>query len=77
MQVEVLAAQTQILIDEVSNLRLKKTQNSITVEQVVKRLDKDRYAALAYALYYISLFLEKEIEEDDLNDYSFFMQSGF
>jgi len=56
---------TQYLIDEVSNLKLKKTKNSITVEQVQKKIDKDRYSALAYALYYIFLFLEKEIDEND------------
>lgn len=55
---------TQYLIDEVSNLKLKKTSKSITVEQVQKKIDKDRYSALAYALYYIFLFLEKEIEEE-------------
>lgn len=54
---------TQRLIDEVSNLKLKKTQKSITVEQVQKKIDKDRYSALAYSLYYIFLFLEKEAEE--------------
>lgn len=54
---------TQYLIDEVSNLKLKKTKNSITVEQVQKKIDKDRYSALAYALYYIFLFLEKEAED--------------
>lgn len=57
---------TQYLIDEVSNLKLKKTKNSITVEQVQKKIDKDRYSALAYALYYIFLFLEKEIEETNM-----------
>lgn len=59
---------TQYLIDEVSNLKLKKTKNSITVEQVQKKIDKDRYSALAYALYYIFLFLEKEIDETDSYD---------
>lgn len=53
---------TQYLIDEVSNLKLKNTKTSITVEQVQKKIDKDRYSALAYALYYIFLFLEKEEE---------------
>lgn len=61
--------QYQFLIDEVSNLRLKKTQNSITVEQLVKRVDKDRWAALSYGLYYIELFMnvmdEDEFDEDD------------
>ncbi|MCY8922059.1 hypothetical protein [Bacillus atrophaeus] len=68
VMVEATCIQTQLLIDEVANLRLKKTQNSISVEQVVKRIDKDRYSALSYALYYIALFLEKEESEDE---YSF------
>ncbi|MNF91026.1 hypothetical protein D3C84_736130 [compost metagenome] len=55
---------TQFLIDEVSNLKLKSTQKSITVEQVQKKIDKDRYSALAYALYYIFMFLEKEDVQD-------------
>lgn len=59
---------TQLLIDEVSNLRLKKTQSAITVEQVVKRIDKDRYSATAYMLYYISLFLEKEDVETEYDE---------
>lgn len=65
---EILAEQatihTQLLIDEVSNLKLKETKNSITVEQVVKKVDKDRFSALAYGLYYISMFLEKNNEDE-------------
>ena len=68
--IENTCLQTQCLIDEVANLRLKKTQNNITVEQVVKRIDKDRYSATAYSLFYISLFLEKQIEDSDY-DYVF------
>jgi ribonucleoside-diphosphate reductase alpha chain len=60
-------ANTKLLIDEVANLKLKKTTNSITVEQTVKKVDKDRYSALAYALYYISLFLEKTINEEKVD----------
>jgi hypothetical protein len=77
LDAEVVASQMQFLIDEVSNLKLKTTQTSITVEQVVKRIDKDRYSALAYGLYYINLFLEKEEEEDSMDDLLFFLQSGF
>jgi ribonucleoside-diphosphate reductase alpha chain len=73
---EIACAQTQLFIDEVSNLRLKKTDRAITVEQVVRRVDKDRYSATAYMLYYISLFLEHEETEND-EDYMFFMSSGF
>lgn len=58
---------TQFLIDEISNLKLESTQKSITVKQVLKKIDKDRYSALAYALYYIFLFLEKE-ETDEIYD---------
>jgi len=68
-ELEIACNQMQFFIDEVSNLKLKKTQNSITVEQVVKRVDKDRWAAISYGLYYINLFLEKqEIEEYDDDD---------
>ena len=67
---ELACVNTRLLIDEVANLKLKKTQNSMTVEQVVKKVDKDRYSALAYALYYISLFLERVAEEEDTTDWS-------
>ncbi len=66
--IELVCTQVQLLIDEVANLRLKKTQNTVTVEPVIKRIDKDRYSALVYALFYISLFLEYE---DDDSDYDF------
>lgn len=65
--IELACVQTQLLIDEVANLRLKKTTNSITVEQVVKKIDKDRYSALAYGLYYCALFLEKEDSDEEIN----------
>ena len=66
---DLACANTKLLIDEVANLKLKKTSSSITVEQVVKKVDKDRYSALAYALYYISLFLERVCEDEDTTDW--------
>jgi len=65
---ELACTQVQLLIDEVANLKLKKTQTAVTVEPVIKRLDKDRYSATVYALYYISMFLERE---EDNTDYDF------
>ena len=62
---------TQELIDEISNLKLKKTTKSITVEPVQRKMDKDIYSATAYALYYIFLFLEKETSTEDY-DFNFF-----
>jgi ribonucleoside-diphosphate reductase alpha chain len=56
---------TKFLIDEIANLKLKSTTNSITVEQQVRKVDKDRYSSLAYALYYIFMFLEKKPEDID------------
>ena len=67
IDIEVACIQTQLLIDEVANLKLKKTQTTVTVEPVIKRLDKDRYSATVYALFYISLFLEHEEEEEKIN----------
>jgi ribonucleoside-diphosphate reductase alpha chain len=68
--IEIACIQVQLLIDEVANLKLKKTQTTVTVEPVIKRLDKDRYSATVYALFYISLFLEHE-EEDSDHDFVF------
>ena len=67
LDMEVACAQVQLLIDEVANLKLKKTHSAITVEPVIKRLDKDRYSATVYALFYISLFLEREEEDEEID----------
>ncbi len=72
---EAACINTQQFIDEVANLRLKKTTNSITVECVVKRIDKDRYSAMAYALFYIFLFLEKE--EQEYEEEPYILSAGF
>lgn len=66
-EIEMACLNTQFFIDEVANLKLEKTQSSITVKQVVKRIDKDRYSSIAYAIYYIAMFLEKQ-EEDTEDD---------
>lgn len=63
--IETACLQMQVLIDEVANLKLKKTQTSITVEQVLKKVDKDRYSATAMGLYYIYQFLDQEENDSD------------
>jgi ribonucleoside-diphosphate reductase alpha chain len=68
--IDLLCSQTQLFIDEVANLRLKKTQSNVTVEQVIKKIDKDRYSAIAMGTYYISQFLEQEQINEDY-DYVF------
>jgi ribonucleoside-diphosphate reductase alpha chain len=76
LKVNVVSFQTQQLIDEVANLKLKKSEktNAIMIEPLVKRMDKDRYSALVYALYYVFMFLNREDDEDECNleDYIFF-----
>ena len=69
LDIEAACIQVQLLIDEVANLKLKKTQTAVTVDPVIKRIDKDRYSATVYALFYISLFLENDIEEDETIDW--------
>lgn len=64
VELEQACINTQYLIDEVANLKLKKTQSSVTVETLVKRIDKDRYSAVAYGLYYIDVFMNAEEDED-------------
>jgi len=49
--------QTDLLFGEISNLKIKHNQTGgLTVERVVRKIDKDRYSALAYVLWYISEF---------------------
>jgi len=46
--------QTDLLFEEIANLKLKHMNNGgLSVEKVVKKLDKDRFSALAYLIYYI------------------------
>jgi ribonucleoside-diphosphate reductase alpha chain len=54
-------------IDEVANLKLIKNEKTktISVEQNIKSIDKDRYSAIAYLLYYVYLFMEEESQDSD------------
>ena len=55
--------QTDFLIEEISNLKLKHLQGGkLTVEQVTRRVDKDRFSALSYCLWYIKNFEDKSKE---------------
>lgn len=53
---------TSRLIDEINNLKLRPTgaANQLAVEQISKRINKDRVSALAYGLYRIKLYEDKE-----------------
>jgi hypothetical protein len=69
--------QTDLFIEEVANLKLKKLPSGkYTTEQVTKRVNRDRYSAVAYGLWFIKNFMDN-VEESTIDDYMFFMQSGF
>jgi ribonucleoside-diphosphate reductase alpha chain len=61
--------QTDAFLEEVSNLKVKNlSKNNITIEKVIASLDKDRFSACAYGLYYIKYNLS---EKADGSDYDF------
>lgn len=46
--------QTDLLFEEIANLKLKPLNSgALTVEKVVRKVDKDRFSALAYLIFYI------------------------
>ena len=60
--------QTDALFEEVANLKMKHLPNGgVTIEKVVKRMDKDRVSALIYVLWYINEFCQIK----DNGDYDF------
>lgn len=63
------AIQTDFFVEEVANLQLKTLNGGkLTVERNSKALDKDRYSAAAYMLYYIMTFENKiKKKTNDIN----------
>ena len=56
---------TSRLIDEMNNLRLKvaTAAGQVSVEQISKRINKDRVSALSYGLFRIKYYEDKEIKK--------------
>ena len=68
---------TSRLMDELNNLKLKPTgiENKYKVERISKSIEKDIFSALAYALYRIKYYEDKEIfkkRRKKINQYVFF-----
>lgn len=60
--------QTDFLFEEVANLKLKHMNNGgLSVERVVKKMDKDRFSSLAYMIWYIVEHCS--ISRDNQTDY--------
>lgn len=65
--------QTDMLIDEVANLKLRTlASGKLTVDQQTSSVDKDRYSALAYVMWYINEFEDTFDNPDDDNISEFF-----
>ena len=60
--------QTDFLFAEVANLKLKTLANgNLTVEKSVRKMNKDRWSALAYVIFYIMEY-QNTIEYNEVSD---------
>lgn len=48
--------QAELFFQEVCNLKLKQSGKNLQVEQVARKVDKDRFSAVSYLLYYIDKY---------------------
>ena len=64
---------TELLFMEMTNLKLKvMTGNNLTVERVVKKIDKDKFSSLSYCIFYIMEFCNKEKRKTQFDPSQFF-----
>lgn len=70
---------TDVLCEEILNLKYKQAGNSTKAEQISKRIKKDKFSSLLYGLYWIYIEEQnnKTFNDNSIEDYLFFMQSGF
>lgn len=45
--------QTDLLVEEIANLKLETNGKALSVKKEVSKIDKDRFSALAYAVFYV------------------------
>lgn len=68
---------TDLFLEEVSNLQLIKLNNGgLTIGRVEKKLNKDRFSAVQYGLFYILAYMEASListktDEEFINDLNF------
>lgn len=63
--------QTDFFVEEVSNLKLKHLNNGgLSIERVAKNMNKDRFSAVQYGLWYIMEYMDNQIVEqtDDVEE---------
>lgn len=69
--------QTDFFIEEVANLQLKQLPGGkLSIDKVVKRINKDRFSSTSYALWYIKTFedcIQEEVDDfEALTQYLYF-----
>lgn len=61
---------SELLFFEITNLKLKVSGKNLSVEKVVRKIDKDRFSATAYGIFYILEFCNKDTEEEKFDYHS-------
>lgn len=70
--------QTDFLFEEISNLKLKTLPSgNLTVEKIVNKINKDRWSALGYLLFYIVEFESKIYTDNGQSDIDLLQQYTF
>ena len=65
-------AQTDLLLEEIANLKLEVTNSGkFTVKQNSRRTDRDRYSSVSYGIWYISEYEDNytKAQEGDMSDF--------
>ena len=56
------------MFEEIANLKLKHMSNgALSVEKVVKKMDKDRFSALSYLIFYITEYCNAVKQQVNVN----------
>lgn len=55
---------TELLFFEITNLKLKTNGKNLSVEKIVRKIDKDKFSATSYCIFYIMEFCNKDIKEE-------------
>ena len=56
--------QTDLLVDEIANLKLESNGRSLAIRKEISKIDKDRFSALSYAIFYILEF-ENTVQQQE------------
>lgn len=66
--------QTDFFVEEVSNLKLKHLSNGgLSIDRLTKNMNKDRFSAVQYGLWYIMEYMDNVIEQDERGDLDYLL----